>query len=478
MLNKKLILYLENLDKTEWDALERYLMYSSKKVSKNALLLLQYLAPYYPTFNPEEKKLSVSYIAHKLFKHNEQKVHDSATQLLKKTKKWLAIHWIEQEDNDMSDYLFVRALAKRPTMHAEFMNNAQQFVTKTEANGLKDSDTLFQTFDVTYNQYLHTQTNRNTPENQLLSTSLAQLDHFYLITKLRIGIEQLCLRQSLLNEKSEVNYWAEHLERAKNSSDPLVQRYLLLYEIYDNPENSTLSMAELEHYFLHSNIVLSAADLDLFTTSLVNICNRFIKKGYSQYIQNIYSLYCFGIDNGIYAVNNHISFATFRNVTIILSKTKMKQEFDEFIIKYSPMLDENIQNSAVSLANAYFNLFQQNYNLVLEYVQGLSKSIMIIKINAYVLEIIALFEISLQDNSFILILEAKLNAFCSFLKTNNEWSAKKNEPYKNFYSLVNYFHQIRFNSSINYQTLIEKIESKQSILMRDWLKSIAQKLEK
>lgn len=478
MLNKKLILYLKNLDKTEWDALERYIMYSSKKVSKNALLLLQYLAPYYPAFPSEEIKLSVPYISHKLFKHNEQKVHDSATQLLKKVKKWLAIHWIEQKDNDMNEYLFVRALAKRPTMHAEFMNNAQQFVAKTEAVGLKDLDTLFQTFAVTYNQYLHTHTNRNTPENQLLSLSLAQLEDFYLVTKLRIGIELLCLRQSLFKEKNEINYWPEHLERAKNSSNPLIQRLALLYEIYDNPENSELNMAELENYFLHSDLVLSTTDLDLFTTSLVNICIRLIKQGHTEYYKSAYNLYCFGIDNGVYAINNHISFATFRNVTVILSKTKMKKEFDEFTLKYSSMLDENIQNSAVLLANAYYNHYSGNFELVLQHIQDLSKSIMIIKISAYVLEIIALFELSLNDTSFYVVLEAKLNAFRSFLRTNEEWSAKKLEPYRNFYSITHYFHKIQLNPIIDINTLIEKINQKQNLDMRDWAKSFAYKLSK
>lgn len=476
MLNKKLIHYFKTFDKEEWKSFGRYLMYSSSKEPKNAILLYNYLDKIYPDFQENDTKLYVEKIAHKLFKHNKQAVHDTAEFLLKKAQKWLAIQHISDADESFYDVFLCHALEKRATMHQEFMNHTEKTIQQLMDSEMKDHETLFHTFFLTYKQYAHPQTIRGSIENKLLQETLVHLEQFYLINKLRFGIELLCLRSNLLKEENHIEHWDLLLEIARKSTNPLVERYVFIYDIQHNQK--PFDIQKLEHYLLHSGIILSTADYDLFISFLNTIYNKQIKSGRIELYLPLYQLYLFGIEKGIYIQNNQISFNTFRNIVIVMSRAKLEKELNEFLEKYSPMLSAEIRDTAQYLAWAYYYHYLKDYDLVLENINNLSKSNVIIKINAYVLEIIAIFELSFNDKNLYNLLDAKLNNFRAYLDNNTEWNEDKLKGYKNFRSLSNYLHSIRYDSKIEKDSLLQKLNQKGTIVMREWLIEMIDKLGK
>jgi hypothetical protein len=461
MLNKKLIHYLKNLKKREFSLLENYLKYAKQKEAEQALILLEYLEAFHPNFD-NEKDLEVSLIAKVLNDKIEDscvtKIREIARHLCKKVEAWLVTDYITASENSaLQEYLLAQTLKERQDY--EFYLLVSKQIT-TNINKFKNIiiDDEYLLSNIHFQHYIHPQANRKSVKNEDLQLAETHLDYFYLIQKLKIGIEKYYERPLLLqiNEVNISDEWYEILKRAEalQKNHYLLEMYYFLSCIYQKGESQENKLNQLYQKYNENIDKLSDFDLRYFCNALISFMNiNILNSNNKPNYQKLLKLYSDGLEKGFLIPYKQISFTTFRNISIVLGKNQDRGYYRKFIEKYSPMLNESELQNAILLADAYYACYARDFNLCL---------VKIINYSIYSLEIISTFELfAIQSNSDDLSeqLTKKINAFEMYIYRDK---APK-EPFRNFLLAVKSLEKFDFHS------FLTLMNTDSPIVQREWL---------
>lgn len=296
------------------------------------------------------------------------------------------------------------------------------------------------------------------------------LDKFFIIEKLKVFSKALS-HQSFINESYKIRFIdtiENFITNEELENNPIISLYYYNLKL--------LTQKDIEEYFFKYKILLLKHFNDLYLKEgfellfdAINYCIRKLNSGDNKYLEEVFELYKFAIDNEILIRSGEFVHWDYKNIISIGLRLMKFNWVSHFIEDYKDKIDTLHRNNAYyyNLSNLFF--YRKEYNKVLNTLQKVNYDDLTYSLDARTLQVATFFELDELD-----ALTSALDSFQAFIKRKNFLSEATQRPYINFikytkkiissYDNSNLLKlkQVLINTSgiVNKQWLLQKIEEK------------------
>jgi len=209
--------------------------------------------------------------------------------------------------------------------------------------------------------YFHRDTDKKTKEaGALLAATQAHLDQFYMLAKLRLGIE-LLTRQQFLNEKHTLYLLEEVMPLAKKQKDPTFDIYIALIKLIQKDSSFTFLKKAIGLFEMHLNR-FNKKEQATILQFLLNYTNQRFSKGEAKYLTLQFELYQLAVQKKLLIENNQqMSDTSFTNVIITACLSKAFDYAYHFLQTNKKYLNPSTRKNAVSLSWAYIHFHNKQF---------------------------------------------------------------------------------------------------------------------
>ncbi len=460
--NSRLISLLSAFDKEEFKELKDFVNSPFHNKNTKAIQLLKVLERYFPDFN--SSNLTRETLHSRVFKNqafNDLNIRRTMSQLYQVAENYIG--WKQL----MSKPINLKVAQMKACRH----KGLQKHFTKNS----KDAGEMLKNekFDLEYyyNQYSIEQEReyfeeqyggrRSVTHLQEVSDSL---DIFFMVNKLKQSCTTFSYEQ-VFKHKYDIHFTEEVLSLVHNKgiNTPLVNLYRYGLLTMTEPEN--------EANYLHLKSLLKE-DLNLNPREERNIhvlgqnyCIRNVNKGKLEYFQELFELYKLGLEKKVVQSDLSQFPPAFKNIVSTGLKVKEYQWVEDFIYKYSNLIDE--ENLAdyknFNLARLCFD--QQRFKETKQFLQGVEFKDLFVTLNARVLLIKTYYELDQPD-----LLEHQLKSFDNFISRQKDLSYHAT-IFKNTVRYISRLVKLDYNKRKDIDKLVERIKNEKTLAERDWLLS-------
>ncbi len=259
-------------------------------------------------------------------------------------------------------------------------------------------------------------------DQQFFLKMINDLDLFYLHTKLKLGYEAKS-REALLGQ---VNSLVLDYELQKLVSENKIENVTLAIQLYEkvsnlNKTNSLEYYQEIKHLYLNNFDQLCLKDQKDILIYLFNFCVKFWQeqesKTENERFRELFDLYQFGLKHNLFLINGYLSADHFKNIIIASSSLEKFEWARNFIKTKAELLQPEIKESMVILANAQIEDADRNNEKVIALLQDVEFANTYDNITARSLLLRAYYELNEWHT-----LEYFLESFTKYLKRNTSIS--------------------------------------------------------
>ena len=202
------------------------------------------------------------------------------------------------------------------------------------------------------------------------STAISALDAYYFINKLR----HLC---SLLNAKNvvqmDVHFALQEeilqiTDKGYLSENKLIQTYRLIYKTLTETGNTADYWVLRDSLFQEWQIFNINEAREIFAY-VQNFGIKQINLGNSEFNEELFRVYDFGLQSGILLQNGLLSEANYKNITVIGLRSGHLDWVKEFIENYRSYLPEENQANAYIFNKSNYHFYKKEYTEVLKLLQ-------------------------------------------------------------------------------------------------------------
>lgn len=374
MENVKFFKLLLSLNTYERKRFHKYLCSPLHNENKTYIALYEILLPYLK--EGERQDLSRSVIQKKLFPKKQLSNLDFArlfTNFSRRIEGFLALekYYADpvREYTDILESLNERHLGK---FFPDMFHYVKQIQDKTPQ---RSGEFYLNTFriEVLHHDYLEARQERSTNKN-LLET-LAALDTYYLITKLRFCAAMLHY-QAFLALKGEVALLNEILNYCAHQQlekEPLLKAYYLIVLSLIEPNNEIYFQQLKDIIFENGDHFKMDTERDLFAFA-INYCINRINSGHTYYQREIFELYQQALQKKILLPQGELSPWDYKNITTIALRNKAYPWTEQFIEEYKARLPKTERVNAYTFNRARYFFATQQYGKVLQLLQNVEYS--------------------------------------------------------------------------------------------------------
>ena len=155
------------------------------------------------------------------------------------------------------------------------------------------------------------------------------------------------LLEAILQEAQSITY----------KDNVVVQSYYHSYMALINSENE-VHFQTLKKLLLSQNIPLPSEELKYVCLLAINYCIKRLNMGAESYVQEVFDIYCYGLEHTIWIEQGHLSHSTFKNIATAALRLKAYDWTDQFIQKYGSKLRSSHQKDYTNYVKAK-SLFEQ-----------------------------------------------------------------------------------------------------------------------
>lgn len=352
MKDTKLIHYLSSLSKVEWNAFERFVNSPFLNPNPNCIKMLEVLAVYYPEFN--EGDIENEKIYKELFskqKFDMQKLRYLMTDLTRLLEEFFAYQEYETQTAQRKHHL-VNALTKRKLGKYAAQHQRQTFDLLEKLphrDGSYYSDLLLAQEDAYLLSAMQDQRSLDS-DLQGLSTNM---DTAYLSKKLRYTSE-IINRMNVLGVSYDLPFLPfilDYLKANPHDDVPAVAVYYkVLLTLTESDEESHYQ--ELKELLKKWNDSFSVKELRDTWGFAQNYCIRKINTGNPGYFKELFANYKFLLDKEVIIEDGFLAQFDFKNIVTIALRLNEYDWVEEFIDKYSELLEPTHRLNAITYNTA------------------------------------------------------------------------------------------------------------------------------
>jgi hypothetical protein len=308
-----------------------------------------------------------------------------------------------------------------------------------------------------------TQTERRTKFN--IEQIAENLDRFYLAEKLRY----YC---TILNHQHlvDVNYKMlfideiiEHVESNDYSDTPpiiIYHRILLSFREPDKREHYERIKKFIEQY-IH---LFPETEISEIIDSALNYCIKRMNKGDSEFVKEFFDIYKDWLERGLLKVREKIDPFHFKNMVTVSLRLNEFQWVEQFIFKYSLLLDERFRENAVTFNLAQLYFYRKDYSKVIRQLSQVEYDDITYNLNSKTLLMASYYELDEIE-----ALGSLLDTFRVYLSRNKEIPPTRRQHYLNTISIVRKLSKIVHGDKKEIERLKEEIESTQGVVSKNWI---------
>jgi len=476
----KAITLLGNLSTKELKTLSRFLRSPFFNYAESVYQLFTVLRKAYPAFDAaktDKEVLHKKVFPGETFK--EKKINDLLSDLSLLIEKYMIVqHTLE--DDFLRSRIKAEVFGKR-NLHPLFSNEVRKLRKQIEAFPHTDANYFKELLEVNELFYLHPHIPSFVSDLPHPKEIMRQVDHFFLINKLKYSCE-LLNRQNILNEQHQIQLLEESLELLEyyqSDSMPLIQLYGRLVKLLLRGRDDQ-DFDDLRNFYWAKVNDIPASDGRSILRYLVNYTNQQINAGVEHYKTEQFELYKKGLNQGLLLARQHLSDASFINILVLASGLGHFAWAEEFIENHQDLLHPPTKENAVALGKAYVLFNSQKYKDTLALLQEVSFVTDNYKLGSRSLLLRTAYELSLQDNSYLFFTENVVESFLRFIADNKQFSIEKSEAYLNYgrllINLVRY--QLKKRKDPKLKTkLLSTLSLDRPIIAKKWLKEKVRQME-
>jgi len=474
MHKNKIVKQLQALPAKELKLLGKYIKNSTYSKKEIVIRLYEFVAKYYPNF--EDKKFNKANCFNHLFpelKFKLEQLNGSADEFITKKlknpfydlKQLLEDFIIHQEltlDSHEKTILLIKGLFKRQ-MHEKAFQIIDKELKRLEGIIGDDFYHHFYQFQL-WQLKLYNSLNKINLQSNNHEKFLQSLDLFIIHSKLKIGYE-VKTRDQLYGEKYNILFFEEAKKTIESNLIDHSNYAVYFYAKICNLENTS----SLEDYLKVRNFYFD--NLDKFSDKIIrdpliylfNYCEKNYKAGNKAFLEEMFELYKFGLDNQLLLQNGYLASSDFKNIVVAATTLSKLDWAKKFISQYAILLPiENRENIAL-LCSAQIEFSLHNFNKVLSILSNVEFNDVNDNLLARSLTVCAYYNLS-EWNA----LEFFLEAFAKFVKRNTGLSNEVKTSWFNFIKFTKILIQAHFRN-VTKKQLLEKLKSYNTIYYETWL---------
>lgn len=381
MKKNKVIIQLQSLSPKEFRLFGKFIKNLTHGKKETLSRLYEYITKYYPEFDSAKfnKRNCFLYIFPELKNQLQQLNGDTGEFISKKIKnpfydlKKLIDDFIIHQELSLPSHektiLLIKGLFKR-NMHKK----AFQLIDKElkRLKGVVGDDFYhhfyqFQLIELKLNNSLDIVNETGDKFKNLHN----HLDLFFAHTKIKYGFE-VRNRNKLLYEKNHILYFDETKQMIDNGNIPNSNLSMILYSKITDLANSTSrkDYFDVKQFYFRNLANLCKKEQKEPLIYLLNFSAKKYKAGKIEYIEEMFDLYNFGLQNDILIEKGHLSINDFKNIVVISTTLKKYNWAKDFVSSKSFLLPENLRESAIIINKAQIEGSLKNNAAVIELLRG------------------------------------------------------------------------------------------------------------
>lgn len=368
------------------------------------------------------------------------------------------------------DLLMLQVLKERKADKL-FFQKTKALGNKLGGKGKISARDYLSKFELDFFHFFHIGTQKMQSKIPSLDTGLANLDAFYIITRLKY-ICELLNRSKILQQKytpKETKEFIQYCRRYRKQAGVISQIYLLAYEVLCYEKESTF--IRLQNLFRKHITALTREDQSIILGYLINFAIEKSQEQPNVYYRKIFALYNIALQQDLIVENGIISSSSFLNISNVAAQRRAFNWLKDFMNEYSPYLLEHLRSEVLAISQAYEAYERGHYPKVVSYLSKLKYATQIdFALRIKPLLVRALWEMYGDDDP----VRDAIKAFELYLLRNRVISRKTIKGYLNF---IKFIKKLLRKRKPNTEQLLLDLESQKNIYYKLWLKEQVIKLK-
>ncbi len=449
-----------------------------------------------PYFNTNQEAIRLFEVLFSSLKNNKTISEKAAWGLITPEKSFDSKKWRKNLSNLLSiveSFIIQENLEKDPLAQYEYLlkgikkHKFDELEKKVSQNSLLSSerrkeqsgDYFYRRYQIEKNVYNLTTEFQKKAQKKNISAAedmmelTKTLDLFYLIEKMRHGIELLTWKRMYKSEIDLVQFefTARLIERSNYLEIPGVNMYYQIYKALVNQDNEN-------NFFTLKELIKT--NLDEFPweeqqeiiRSTINYC---IGKGRAdaKFIQEALQLYNYGIESGLLLIDDELSPTTFRNVVISALRSGFIDFASNFVNEKVILLNRKYRDNALNFNLARIHWYKKEHNKVISYLSKVDFEDIWYNINSKTMLIATYYE-----TEEFAVLENLITSFAAFIRREKSMEENRRKAYLNFLRMMGKLIKL---FPINNEKLIkleEEIKDINPMISKSWILEKIEELKK
>ena len=413
----------------------------------------------------DSKKLDREEVYKSVFpkhKYDEKHLGYLQSDLLKMIEKYLVHSNIEQNEFDYYE-LLAKDYHER-SLDKHFNQNLNKAESLQNKNPYRDSNFYYHNYKLanTWNQHYESLQNRKFDNN--IQKIIDNLDHFYLIHKLKASCEMLS-RQNIISGEYEIRFLQNILQYIEqhNGHEPAVLIYYQIYLMFTEEDQRAHFEKLIQLLNKHNKIFPFVEIRDMYRYG-INYAIKKVNQGHTEYFFDLFELYKIILQERLAYEANFLSQFTYKNIVEVALRLKEYDWCQDFMKQYKEDLDPSLKDNAYAYNNAKLYHHQGNFKEALRQSLMVEYNDVFYALGTRILQLKIYFET--DDIEPLLTL---LDSFKVYLKRNKLISNSAKEPYFNLLKYVHKATRIPYGDTAKFESLIKDIKTTKNVLSINWL---------
>ncbi len=441
-----------------------------------------------PYFNTNQEAIRLFEVVFSSLKKNKTISEKAAWGLINPEKSFDSKKWRKNLSNLLSiveSFIIQENLEKDPLAQYEYLlkgikkHKFDELEKKVSQNSLLSSerrkeqsgDYFYRRYQIEKNVYnLTTQFQKKAQKKNISAAEdmielTKTLDLFYLIEKMRHGIELLTWKRMYKSEIDmlQFEFTAKLIEKSDYLENPGVNMYYQIYKALHNQD-------EESHFFTIKELINTHLDefpweeQQEILRSTINYCIGKGNKGDSKFSKEALEFYDYGIDSGLLLVDDELSPTTFRNVVTFSLRSGFIELASNFVSEKIHLINETYRDNALNFNLARIHWYKKEHDDVISYLSKVDFQDIWYNMDSKTMLIATYYE---QEE--FSVLENLLTSFAAFIRREKSLEENRRKAYLNFIKMVTKLIKIFPVTNEKLDKLEKEINSTNPMISKSWI---------
>ena len=371
----------------------------------------------------------------------KKKVHKLTWHLMQVLQKFL-IHIELEKDDFTQNQLLLNSFTERK-LTSLYEKKYKGSIKKNEKEEIKDQHYYLRNYSIHEHLYFNQYYSRFSINIPIQKELIDNLEHFYYMNKLRLGIEMYFLR-NWENEEFFISGLDEAIAYGEKNPTYHFDMYNSILKLIISKQLKKDQFQTILNKFKEGLYLWNHRGKRLLVQYMSNYLIPYVNQSNKVAMQLQIDLFEIGFDNSILLdSNNTITNIAFINFFVLRVKLGHYDKARQFLINYEQYLKRLSRKDILNYCNAYLAMSKEEFENAIGFLHDTIKKSEDLDLISRTLRVRCLYELTLRDDSYYPPLVSQLNRFERFFIKNKVISKNRKEAYLNLIGALKLLNKIK-----------------------------------